>query len=269
MLYGWVSHQSVLHQGHIHFITSETYCTISTECSWGVTCDLWCSRYQVFIVVCDVWWLWKCSWKHEVFTDFLICTISSLIEECDECVCLRLMSCSSDWRWVGERNMPLGAAKNFLIDSKATFSNSQKMSSLNSWLAQGKSWANIPPPRNHWRWRQGFRQHSWANTRTSSEVIVPNVHVRFSLARANGRTGRTIEMIQLYWDVLLIQKSAWGQKKSHLLYSFYQVFTSCCDLWQYCKCSVQNHLWCVTWTLGRNGTVVDRSRTVQHVVWLG
>ena len=41
--------------------------------------------------------------------------------------------------------MPLGAAKNFLIDGKATFSNSQKMSLLNSWLAQGKSWADIPP----------------------------------------------------------------------------------------------------------------------------
>ena len=51
---------------------------------------------------------------------------------------------------------------------------------------------------------------------------MPSVHIRFSLARANGRTGRTIEMIQLYWDVLLVQKSAWGRKKSHLLYSFYQ-----------------------------------------------
>jgi len=121
------------------------YCTISTECSWGVMHDLWCSHYQVFIVVCDAWRLWKCSWKRKVFTDFLICTISSLIEECDECACLRPMSCSSDWHWVGERNMPLGAAKNFLIDDKATFSNSQKMSLLNSWLAQGKSWADIPP----------------------------------------------------------------------------------------------------------------------------
>ena len=33
------------------------------------------------------------------------------------------------------------------------------------------------------------------------------------------------------------------------------MFTSCCDPWQYRKCSVQNHLWCVTWTLGQNGTV--------------
>jgi len=166
--------------------------------------DLWHSRYQVFIVVCDVWWLWKCSWKCEVFTDFLICTTSSLIEECDECACLRLMSRSSDWCWAGERNMPLGTAKNFLIDGKATFSNSQKMSLLNSWLAQGKSWADIPPaikwhaktefkipsalygwqgkfcevgkwwgpPHNHWRWRQGFHQHSRANTRTRSSCQV-------------------------------------------------------------------------------------------------
>jgi len=53
----------------------------------------------------------------------------------------------------------------------------------------------------------------------------------------------------------------WGWKKSHLLYSFYQVFTSCCDPWQYRKCSVQNHLWCMMWTLGRNGTVVADSQS--------
>jgi len=80
--------------------------------------------------------LW-CVTAVKVFTDFLICTISSLIEECDECACLRLMSRLSDRHWAGEWNMPLGAAKNFLIDGKAIFSNSQKMSSLNSWLAQG------------------------------------------------------------------------------------------------------------------------------------
>ena len=31
-----------------------------------------------------------------------------------------------------------------------------------------------------------------------AKVIVPSVHVRFTWARANGRTGRTTEMIQLY-----------------------------------------------------------------------
>ena len=30
------------------------YCTISTECSRGVTRDLWCSLAQVFTGVCDV-----------------------------------------------------------------------------------------------------------------------------------------------------------------------------------------------------------------------
>jgi len=109
----------------VHRVWHVTYGVHATRCSY------------TFIVVCDAWWLWKCSWKREVFTDFLICIISSLIEECDECACLRLMSHSSDQRWAGELNMPLGAAKNFLIDSKATFSNSQKMSLLNSWLAQG------------------------------------------------------------------------------------------------------------------------------------
>ena len=33
------------------------------------------------------------------------------------------------------------------------------------------------------------------------------------------------------------------------------MFTSWCDLWQFCKCSVQNNLWCVMWTLGWNSTV--------------
>ena len=98
----------VMHWRDYHM--TKTWPIIFTEC------DLWCSRYQVFIIVCGAWWLWKCSWKREVFTDFLICTISSLIEECDECACLRPMSCSSDRHWAGERNMPLGAAKNFLID---------------------------------------------------------------------------------------------------------------------------------------------------------
>ena len=43
------------------------YCTISTECSQGVTHDLWCSLAQVFTGVCDVWQPWKCSENFEVF----------------------------------------------------------------------------------------------------------------------------------------------------------------------------------------------------------
>ena len=31
-----------------------------------------------------------------------------------------------------------------------------------------------------------------------AKVIVPSMHVRFTQARENGRTGRTTEMIQLY-----------------------------------------------------------------------
>ena len=38
-------------------------------------------------------------------------------------------------------------------------------------------------------------------------------------------------------NIIFVQKSTWGWKNSHLLYSFYQVFTSWSELWQY---SVQN-----------------------------
>jgi hypothetical protein len=39
---------------------------------------------------------------------------------------------------------PLGLLKIFSSTARVTCSNSQKMS-LNSWLAQGKSWADVPP----------------------------------------------------------------------------------------------------------------------------
>jgi len=46
------------------------------------------------------------------------------------------------------------------------------------------------------------------------------------------------------------------------------VFTSCCDPWQYHKCSVQNHLWCVTWTLSRNGTVTWEAAACDRLCYL-
>jgi len=54
--------------------------------------------------------------------------------------------------WAGieqeSRICPLGLLKIFSLTARETFSNSQMMLSLNSWLAQGKSWANIPPAIN-------------------------------------------------------------------------------------------------------------------------
>ena len=66
------------------------------------------------------------------------------------------MSHSLGWHWSGE---PLGAAQNFLIDKGASGS-SQKMSSLNLWLAQDKSWANVSP---------AIKQH------TKTEFKIPSV----------------------------------------------------------------------------------------------
>ena len=45
------------------------YCTISTICSWVVTCDTKCSPPEVFIICCDLWHEKMCSFQ-KVFTHF-------------------------------------------------------------------------------------------------------------------------------------------------------------------------------------------------------
>jgi len=114
--------------------------------------DLWCSLDQVFIGVCDVWWLQKCSYFS------------------------RMSQCLT-------------------------------------------------------------------------EAIDSSMCVRFTLARVNGRTERTTEMMQMYSCPFCSKIRLWPNFLLILL-----VFTSWCYPWQFHKCSVQNNLWCMMWTLGQNST---------------
>ena len=53
-------------------------------------------------------------------------------------------------------------------------------------------------------------------------------------------------------------KKALGAEKNLLYYSrFMRCSLAGVTHDKYCKYSVQNDLWCVTWTLGRNGTVMN------------
>ena len=150
-----VSHVTIFANGidHVSWIPlisaalDWTYCTISTECSQGVTCDLWCSLAQVFVGVCDVWQPWKCSQKPKVFINFW--SVHKL-QRVSRWIMREIL-----WGWEVVRTslQPLKA----------------KMGFLSTFLSQ-----------------------------CLAEVIIPSVHIRFTQAGANGRTGRTTEMIQLY-----------------------------------------------------------------------
>lgn len=86
-------------------------------------CDMWCSQAQMFMGMSDVWWLWKCSQKLEVFKDFLTCVKLIWVWWVLQSCLFRLINHLSGWHCVEEQNMPLGAAQIFFINNKG---NSQR-----------------------------------------------------------------------------------------------------------------------------------------------
>ena len=112
-------------------------------------------------------------------------------------------------------------------------------------------------PYNHSRLRWGFCWHSWAQP----EPILGWGHRTKHARKVYTGEGKWDDW-EDYWDDTIVLESHFHSKKplglkKNLIY--YTHFTRCSLAGvtrdKYCKCSVQNDLWCMTWTLGRNGTV--------------